>query len=113
MCWQDATPGERISVCVNCSRAPEGGEDEGYYRYYAPMTYRMLPDGPQGYAGRMHRQAKHTGRPAGTSLLPQATWDGAQMRTSRCTPHHKVHTSSATHGITLHQRHCQLLVRLP
>ena len=51
--------------------------------------------------------------PAGAYCRPQATWDGAQLRTSRCTLHHKMHTSPATHGITLHQRHCQLLVRLP
>jgi hypothetical protein len=34
------------SVCVNCSRAPEGGQDEGYY--YTPMTYHCYQMGPRG-----------------------------------------------------------------
>ena len=33
------------SVCVNCSRAPEGGQDEGYY--YTPMTYHCYQMGPR------------------------------------------------------------------
>jgi hypothetical protein len=33
---------------VNCSRAPEGGVDEGYLLH--PHVLPWLPGGPQGYA---------------------------------------------------------------
>ena len=36
----------KICVCVHCSRAPEGGQDEGYY--YTPMTYHCYQMGPRG-----------------------------------------------------------------
>jgi hypothetical protein len=33
-----ATPTPPLpTMCMNCSRAPEGGEDQGYY--FVPMTY--------------------------------------------------------------------------
>ena len=44
-----------VCVCVNCSRAPEGGEDEGLLLH--PYDLPLLPGGTQGYAGRMQRQA--------------------------------------------------------
>ena len=31
-------------VCARCSRAPEGGQNEGYY--YTPMTYHCYQMGP-------------------------------------------------------------------
>ena len=80
------------------------------YYYYTPMTYQV---GPTDMLAGCHIRQAHSATRG--SLLPQATWDGAQLRTSRCTPHHKVHAPPATHGVTFHQRHCQLLglVRLP
>jgi hypothetical protein len=39
-----------------------------------PHELPLLPDEPQGYAGKMQRQAKHTGRPAGAcSRRPRGT----------------------------------------
>ena len=45
-----------ICVCVNCSRAPEGGEDEGLLLLH-PYDLPLLPGGTHGYAGRMPHQA--------------------------------------------------------
>jgi hypothetical protein len=97
------------NVCVHCPRAPKGGRDDGYY-YYAPMTYPCYQMDPRDMLARCSAKQGH--RATRGSLLPQATWDGAQLCTSRSSPHHQVHASPAAHGIPLHQRHCQLLVCL-
>jgi hypothetical protein len=50
VCFAPEPPkGARVkatALCVTFSRAPEGGEDEGYY--YTPMTYHCYQVGPQG-----------------------------------------------------------------
>ena len=80
------------------------------YYYYTHMTYHCYQVGPTDMLAGCHiRQAHSVTR---GSLLPQATWDGAQLRIAQGSSYHQVHASPAAHGIPLHQRHCQLLVCL-
>ena len=53
---------EQVCVCVNCSRAPEGGEDEGLLLLH-PYDLPLLPGGTHGYAGRMPHQASSLSDP--------------------------------------------------
>ena len=45
-------------VCVNCSRAPEGGKDEGYC--YAPVTYHCYQMGSRDMLAVRHAEVDST-----------------------------------------------------
>jgi hypothetical protein len=63
----------------------------------SPRDLPLLPDGAPYKLPRCSISLGH--RAACGIKLPQATWDGAKLRTLRGYPHHQVHAPPATHGV--------------
>jgi hypothetical protein len=80
------------SVCDIAPKPPKGARMTATT---SPHDLPLLPDGPPGNLTRCSVAWGHS-EPR-KSLLPQATRDGAQLRTSRGSPHHQMHAPPATH----------------